>query len=113
MTVLKRRHEFLNAHRGVKTVRRAFVLRVGERPRTSNEHGLLIFGVGYTASKRIGGAVVRNRAKRRLREAARTVMPRAARPGCNYVLIARPDVLTCAFHRLSRDLKEAVRRVDP
>ena len=46
--------------------------------------------VGYTCSKKIGNAVTRNRAKRRLRELARAVLPGAGQPGWDYVLVGRP-----------------------
>jgi len=45
-------------------------------------------GVGFTATKKIGNAVTRNRAKRRLREVARALLPELGRPGHDYVLIA-------------------------
>ena len=74
----------------------AFVLAGrGRRRRAATE-----IGVGFTASRRIGKAVARNRARRRLREAARAVLPGPARPGYNYVIVARPAVLTCPFDRL-------------
>ena len=47
--------------------------------------------VGYTCSKKVGNAVARNRAKRRLRAAARAVIPGLGRPGWDYVLIGRPE----------------------
>lgn len=47
--------------------------------------------VGFTATKKVGGAVVRNRAKRRLRAAAQALIPELGVAGHDYVLIARPD----------------------
>jgi len=64
--------------------------------------------VGFTATKKIGGAVVRNRAKRRLREAARRLIPVHGRPGCDYVLIARGGVTDRAWERLLDDVKSAL-----
>ena len=68
-------------------------------------------GLGFTATKRIGNAVARNRAKRRLREAARLLLPTAAADGHDYVLVARAEVLTCAFQTLLDDLEKAFSRV--
>jgi len=65
--------------------------------------------VGYTASKKIGGAVVRNRAKRRLRAAAAAVLPLSGLPGTDYVLVARHDTATRPFDSLVQDLAQALR----
>ena len=67
--------------------------------------------VGYTASKRVGNAVARNRAKRRLRAAVARVMPARARPSCDYVVIARATTLTRPFDALIGDLIAALARV--
>jgi len=70
------------------------------------------FRVGITASRRVGGAVARNRAKRRLRAAVAHVMPSAAQPGHDYVLIARTATLTRPFDALLSDLETALKRVE-
>jgi ribonuclease P protein component len=75
--------------------------------RRPTDDGSATIGLGFTATKRLGGAVVRNRAKRRLKEAARLTLPDGAQPGLNYVLIARPRALTCAFTKLMDDLQRA------
>ena len=67
--------------------------------------------VGFTATRRIGGAVVRNRAKRRLREAARATFPGLARTGCDYVLIARSGATGRPYLRLLDDVKTALIRL--
>ena len=64
--------------------------------------------IGFTATKRIGGSVVRNRAKRRLREAARRLAPLHARPGHDYVLIARGGTAMRSWERLLDDVKSAL-----
>jgi ribonuclease P protein component len=64
--------------------------------------------IGFTATKKLGGAMVRNRAKRRLREAARQMAPLHARPGCDYVFIARGGVTTRSWPRLLDDMKSAL-----
>ncbi len=66
--------------------------------------------VGFTVTKRVGGAVERNRMKRRLRAAARLALDGSAKPGCDYVLIARRAVLDVGFDRLRRDVAEAAKR---
>ncbi len=64
--------------------------------------------VGYTASRKIGGAVERNRAKRRLRAVAQNVLPLYGLPGNDYVLVARRETLTRPFGGLLSDLKSAL-----
>mgnify|MGYP000893576027 CR=1 FL=1 len=73
-------------------------------------------GYGITVTKKLGGAVVRNRVKRRFREAIRQTMPAHALPGADHVLIGRSDALTIEFARLNADLAKALakarRRLD-
>ncbi|MEM7041544.1 MAG: ribonuclease P protein component [Pseudomonadota bacterium] len=110
MARLKRRSEFLAvAATGRRWVAPAFVLQIGPRADDPSAPGSI--GIGFTATKRIGNAVARNRAKRRLREAARLLAPRSATAGYDYVLIARAEVLTCAFQTLLDDLETAFSRV--
>lgn len=69
------------------------------------------FRVGFTASRKVGSAVARNRARRRLRAAVREVMPDNARPGHDYVVIARRDALSRPFDELVGDLASALEHV--
>ena len=64
--------------------------------------------VGFTATRKIGGAVVRNRCKRRLREAARQLLPLHGAPGHDYVFVARSSLPTRAWERLLDDVKSAL-----
>ena len=61
-----------------------------------------------SATKKIGNAVVRNRAKRRLREAARKLLPLHGVPGADYVFIARMDTATIGWQRLLDDMESAL-----
>ena len=68
--------------------------------------------MGFTASKKVGGAVLRNRAKRRLRALADAVAPQQARPGWDYVLIARAETTAQRdFSCMQNELAEAFERV--
>ena len=67
--------------------------------------------IGFTATKKLGDAPSRNRAKRRLRAAAQAVMPLHARAGHDYVLVARDGSLTRSFSDLLNDLTTALGKV--
>jgi ribonuclease P protein component len=68
--------------------------------------------VGFTASRKVGNAVMRNRAKRRLRAVASEVLGREGRPGIDYVLIARAGTGERPYRELVRDLETALRQID-
>ena len=81
------------------------------RKRTPDEDDAAI-RVGFTCSRKIGNAVTRNRAKRRLRAVARDVLPAHARPGWDYVLVGRPGAtVTRDYRALRDDLHAALRSV--
>jgi ribonuclease P protein component len=104
---LRRRPEFLAAQRGRSCAKGALVVQALPRP------GQAAARAGFTATRKIGGAVVRNRAKRRLREAARLLLPQFGRPGMDYVFIARGGVTTRPWPRLLDDMKSALISLAP
>jgi ribonuclease P protein component len=67
--------------------------------------------VGFTVSRKVGNAVVRNRVRRRLREIARQVIPGQARPDLDYVLVGRQGALERDFAVMRQELVEALKRL--
>jgi len=67
---------------------------------------------GFTVTKQSGGAVRRNRIRRRLKEALRLLKPLPARPGHDYVILARPDALSMSFRTLQAELTRAFGKID-
>jgi len=67
--------------------------------------------IGFTASKKVGNSVIRNRARRRLREAVRQVMPDHAAPAHDFVVIARAGTPERPWGLLLEDLAMSLRRV--
>ena len=65
---------------------------------------------GFSVSKRVGNAVVRNRVKRKLKEAARVELLPRIEPGWDFVVIARKDAAAADYHRLNRSLQRLFKR---
>ncbi|NJC40391.1 ribonuclease P protein component [Brevundimonas alba] len=103
---LKSRPQFLAAAKGVSEARGAVVVQRLDRADDDTTVRL-----GFTATRKVGNAVIRNRAKRRLREAARTLAPQLARPGSDYVFIARMGTADRPWDRLLDDVKSALTRL--
>lgn len=99
---LRARKDFVAANAGRRAPTPGFVLLVRRR---DDDLGLR---AGFTVTKKIGNAVVRNRLKRRLRAAARAVLPDAGVPHADHVLIGRADGLTRDFAQLKADLAKAL-----
>ncbi len=104
--VLRKRAEFLAAARARRQATAGFLLQALRRADDAP------LRVGYTCSKKIGNAVTRNRAKRRLREVARAVLPVDGRPGWDYVLVGKPEAtVTRDFADLLTDLRKALAQI--
>ena len=104
---LKKRADFLAAARHLRRVAGAVTLEMAPTPDPVRAPETL--RLGFTASKKIGNAVARNRAKRRLRAAAYALLPLSGRAGHDYVLVARVGILVRDFAALRDDIAEAAR----
>lgn len=105
MDRLRKRADFLRAQKGVRRSAGCLTLECCATPDEAAVPGIR---VGFTASRKVGNAVARNRAKRRLRAAAAALLPLLAKGGNDYVLVARRDTLTRPFAALLKDLEAAL-----
>jgi ribonuclease P protein component len=104
---LKRRADFLR----VAALRRKWaapglILQVSPQPEPAED----TIRVGFTASRKVGNAVLRNRARRRLKAVVAELVGRHAKPGHDLVLIARTATCNCPFEDLKRDLLQSLKR---
>ena len=136
---LRRRADFLRAAKGKRFYGRGFTLQVAARratqqaparKKTPAQVGALAAGCnevrpptscgaqaceegprfGFTVTRQLGGAVQRNRIRRRLKEALRLMKPLPARPGYDYVIAARPEALGMDFQTLQAELARAFKK---
>src|SRR5687768_18291584 len=106
LVTLRKRADFLAANAGKRTATPGFVLLV--RNREDRDPAIR---VGFTVTKKIGGAVVRNRMKRRFRALAREILPTEGLSGADHVMIGRSGGIERDFQQLRSDLSGALRKV--
>lgn len=107
---LTRRPEFLHvAGKGRRWVGPGLVLQALHRLDPEIPQTAIRFGL--TASRKVGGAVQRNRARRRLRVLARELLPVQGQPGYDYVLIARTATIERPFAALRGDIAKGLRHL--
>lgn len=105
MVRLKKRSDFLAAAKGLKIPRRGFVLQVLDHGPDAPEGPRF----GFTVTKKVGNAVVRNRVKRRLRALVQETIDQAE-VGYDYVLIGRRATLAEPYAALLNDFRKALSR---
>ena len=103
---LTKRSEFLHVRDGRYAARKTVVVQI--RKSEAAKDGVR---AGFTATKKIGGAVVRNRCKRRLRALARAHLPTLGTPGHDYVFIARHNTASAPHEMLAQDIQKALEKL--
>ena len=108
LQTMTKRADFLRASRAPNVAMPGFILQM--RKRTDDEQAPPdLIRVGFTCSKKVGNAVARNRAKRRLREVARLALPQHGQPGADYVLVGRRNATAnLPFSQLQADFDRAL-----
>jgi len=103
ITRLTQRKQFLFVARGLRAQRACLIVQA--RKSDDDRSGI---GSGFTATKKTGNAVRRNRAKRRLRAASQQLLPRFGHDGWDYVFIARKQTASTKWTQLLDDMKAAL-----
>ena len=104
---LKKRKDFLRVAQGQYVATHNMVLQA-----TRSLYGGDVIFVGYTATKKIGNAVIRSKSKRRLRAIVREILKDNALSNVDYVFIARKSTADCCFSELKRDVLYALKRIN-
>ena len=106
LATITRRVDFLAANAGLRTTTPGFILLVRDRKDSDPS-----MRVGFTVTKKIGGAVVRNRMKRRFRALAREIVPAKGLAGADHVMIGRAKGIERDFGQLRAELGQALDRL--
>lgn len=110
LEVIAKRADFLRAAQARRQGTGGFLLQARQRREGEVDAGLI--RVGFTCSKKVGNSVIRNRARRRLREIARAILPQKGCPGWDYVLVGRPETtITRDFAQMKADLERALMQI--
>jgi len=106
LATIKKRADFLAANGGLRTTTPGFILLVRDRKDSDSA-----MRVGFTVTKKIGGAVIRNRMKRRFRALAREIVPAKGFAGADHVMIGRAKGIEREFDLLRSELAKALDRL--
>lgn len=105
---LKKRSEFLRLRSGKRCSTKTLVL---QSSMTATQEYATAPRVGYTVTKKVGNSVIRNRIRRRLREAVKQVFPLKSKSNHDYVIIGKYAALTHSFTTILKDLEQALDHV--
>lgn len=106
--ILKKRRDFLRAAKDLTVIFHNVMLQAA-RPLSGEIHPARI---GFTATKRLGKAHIRNRTKRRLRAVVREIYAKYALDNVDYVLVGRYDTAFCPFENLRTDIVRAFKKIN-
>lgn len=106
--ILKKRRDFLRAAKDLTVIFHNVMLQAA-RPLSDAEHPARI---GFTATKKLGKANVRNRTKRRLRAVVRETYDKYALDNVDYVLVGRYSTASCPFADLKTDVIRAFKKIN-
>lgn len=108
--VIKKRAAFLNVAKGVYMPNAAFVMQANVMPAGEGRQDAES-RIGFTVTKKVGNAVLRNRVRRRLRAAVRALDDGLFEPGKDYVVVGRRETASIVFSTLCADLKTTLKKL--
>ena len=110
--IIRKRPDFVRmTSHGDRVAKSGLVVQTFHRPETTKQTSADAVRIGFTATKKIGGATVRNRSKRRLRALARELLPQLCLTGNDYNFIARAATADMPFDKLRRDMTDALKEL--